>query len=332
MEDALRTALRQRLAEHSLRFEGPTSFDDMVPEMPTQLTMTHTHGSQRLVGLLTATPTLTRALQAQSEMHGESLLLLGPAVHTRSAQHLRAAGIQFLDAAGNAYLNFDGVLIDARGHRLDRHMAPHKHFPERSTNLFTPRRAQVIFVLVSWPSLADASVREIAAAARVSVGQAQSTLRLLDEQDLYDHRSGRLLRRELLAERWAETFVTGLGPKTQLKRFHGEPSRLTLEGHGRIFVSGEQAASWIRNPSTATLYVDDFDPRLAIDNRWRVDGEQNISVRRTFWTIPGDEGPTHFPAPAPPLLVYADLLATREGRQLEAARKVREEHAELWRS
>lgn len=332
MEETVRTALRQRLAEHSLRLGGPTGVEDMVPEMPTPLVMMHTHGSQRVVGLLTRTSTLTRALQAQRDIHGERLLLLGPTVHPRSAQNLRAAGIQFLDAAGNAYLNFDGVLIDVRGRRLDPRIAPHKHLPERSTNLFTPRRAQVIFVLLSWPALADAPVRAIAAAARVSVGQAQSTLRLLDEQELYDHHSGRLLRRELLAERWAETFATGLGPKMQLKQFHGEPSRLLLEGRGEIYVSGEQAAPWIGNPSTATLYVDDFDPRLAFDNRWRTDGEPNISVRRTFWALPEDEGPICFPAPAPPLLVYADLMATREGRQLEAARKVKEEHAELWRS
>lgn len=332
MDETVRKALRERLVEYSLRLEGPTSFDDMVPELPTPLTMLHTHGAQHVMGLVTTAPNLGRARQAQDEIQGERLLLLAPAVHPRSARHLRAAGIQFLDAAGNAHLDFDGVLIDVRGRRLDPHLAPHKHFPERSTNLFTPRRAQVIFVLLSWPALVDASVRTIAAAARVSVGQTQSTLRLLDEQGLYDHRSGRLLRRELLAERWAEAFATGLGPKSQLQQFHGEPSRLMLQGHGEIFVSGEQAAPWIRNPSTATLYVDHFDPRLAFANRWRADEKPNISVRRTFWTLPDDERTAHFPAPAPPLLVYADLVATHESRQLEAARKVKEDHAELWRS
>lgn len=77
----------------------------------------------------TEAPTLTRALQTQGEIHGERLLLLGPVVHPRSARDLRAAGIQFLDAAGNAYLDFEGVLIGVRARRLDPHLAPHKHFP-----------------------------------------------------------------------------------------------------------------------------------------------------------------------------------------------------------
>lgn len=332
MEEAVRTALRQRLGEHTLWFKDPTSFEAMAPEIPTPLTMLHSHGAQQVTALLTSAPTLTRALQAQAEIQRERLFLLGPVVHPRSARDLRAAGIQFLDAAGNAYLNFDGVLIDVRGRKPDPRLAPYKRSSERSTNLFTPRRAQVIFVLLSWPALVDASVRTIAAAAMVSVGQAQSTLRLLDEQDLYDHRSGRLLRRDLLAERWAETYATGLGLKTRLKQFHGDPSRLVLEGHEEIYVSGEQAAPWIRNPGTATLYVDELDLRLALTNHWRTDGDPNIAVRKTFWAIPDGEEVGGFPVLAPPLLIYADLLATHESRQWEAAQKVKEDHAEIWDS
>ena len=101
------------------------------------------HGAQQVTALLTSAPTLTRALQAQAEIQRERLFLLGPVVHPRSARDLRAAGIQFLDAAGNAYLNFDGVLIDVRGRKPDPRLAPYKRSSERSTNLFTPRRAQV---------------------------------------------------------------------------------------------------------------------------------------------------------------------------------------------
>lgn len=332
MEELLLSLVSRRLSEYSLELEGAPALETVVPEEPVTLTMLHPHGSQRVSALLTNTPTLTRALQAQTETHGQRLFLLGPVVHPRSAHDLRAAGIQFLDAAGNAYLDFAGVFIDVRGRRPDPAVTFRESKPGRAANLFAPRRAQVIFALLSWPALAEASVRTIAAAAKVSVGQTQSTLRLLDEQDLYDPRSGRLLRRDALAERWAETFVSGLGPKTRLRQFHGDPSRLALEGHGEIYVSGEQAASWIRNPATATLYVDDLDPRLALVNRWRSNGDQNILVRRTFWAHPGDSQPPSFPAPAPPLLVYADLMGTHEPRQLQAAQKLKEDHAELWGS
>ncbi|MFF5384926.1 type IV toxin-antitoxin system AbiEi family antitoxin [Kocuria rhizophila] len=44
-----------------------------------------------------------------------------------------------------------------------------------------------------------------------------------------------------------------------------------------------------------------------------------------------DPPPSSFPAPAPPLLTYADLKAAGEPRQLEAAQHVKDTHAHLWR-
>ncbi len=60
------------------------------------------------------------------------------------------------------------------------------------------------------------------------------------------------MRREILTERWADAFVTGLGPKTLVQQFHGDPGHLSLASHGVVYVSGEQAAPWINNPETAT--------------------------------------------------------------------------------
>lgn len=60
------------------------------------------------------------------------------------------------------------------------------------------------------------------------------------------------MRREILTERWADAFATGLGPKTLVQQFHGDPGHLSLAGHGVDYVSGEQAAPWINNPETAT--------------------------------------------------------------------------------
>ena len=40
-----------------------------------------------------------------------------------------------------------------------------------------------------------------------------------------------------------------------------------------------------------TLYVMELDPRLAIVNRWRSDGEPNVVVRRKFWNAPDTHRP-----------------------------------------
>lgn len=338
MDHTVQTTLENHLREYSLGIEGPTTLEDLPQEIPTPLQVTHPLGVQRFRVLFTDTPTLTRVLQLE-DVPEEPLLVLASSVHARSAQEFRSAGIQFLDAAGNAYLRFAGVIIDVRGRRPDPSTAPGRRPARASAGLFTPRRAQVIFAVLCWPGLLDAPVRTLAAHARVSVGQAQSTLKILDEQGFIDRWNGILFRPEALAEQWSNAFATGLGPKTLVRQFHGVPSDITLSGCGPVYVSGEQSAPWIENPETATLYVEEFSPRLVFDNRWRTDGVANIMVHSVFWDAPsaawvarhhGVQPPDSFPAPAPPLLVYADLKATGESRQLEAAQQMKENHAHIW--
>ncbi|WP_186313840.1 type IV toxin-antitoxin system AbiEi family antitoxin [Kocuria marina] len=329
MDRTVQDALEHQLMEYSLRVDGPVPLRDLTPEIPAPLQLVHQREAQLFNTVSTDTPTLTRLLRFE-DLTGEPLLVLAPFVHPRSAQQLRNAGIRFLDAAGNAYLRFEGVLIDVRGRRPDPSITLRTRKARTSTNLFAPRRAQVVFALLSWPALLGASVRSIATAAKVSVGQAQSTLELLDEHDFLDRHTGSLLRREVLAEHWADAFATGLGPKTLLHQFRGDPSRMELDGHGAIYVSGEQAAPWIRDPETATLYVEEFSPEMALTNRWRADGTANIMVRSVFWAYPDQDVDPRFPTVAPPLLVYADLKSTRESRQLEAAQQIKESHAHIW--
>ncbi len=331
VSETLRTAIERRLNEYRLGTDGSSSLRDLARETPTPLILTHPLGSQRFRAVVTDSPTLTRVLQLDGEF-GDPLLLLAPAVNPRGAHELRVAGVQFLDAAGNAYLRFGGVLIDVRGRRPDPATVQDRRTLRPSAGLFTPRRAQVIFALLSWPELLHSPVRTVAAAAKVSLGQAQSTMKLLDEQRFLDRRSRRLMRPEVLAERWADAYATGLGPKTLVQQFHGDPAHLDLAGHGVIYVSGEQSASWIKNPETATLYVEDISPTMVLANRWRKDENPNIMIHTAFWLPPGHE--THplssFPSPAPPLLVYADLKSAGESRQLEAAQHVKDSHAHIW--
>lgn len=331
VSEPLKTAIERRLNEYRLCADAPASLQDLERETPTPLLLTHDLGSQHFRAVVTDSPTLTRVLQLDGEV-GDPLLLLAPAVNPRSARELRSAGVQFLDAAGNAYLKFGGVLIDVRGRRPDPATVKNRRALRPSAGLFTPRRAQVIFALLSWPELLHSPVRTVAAAAKVSLGQAQSTMKLLDEQRFLDRRSKRLMRQDVLAERWADAYATGLGPKTLVQQFHGDPARLNLAGHGVVYVSGEQSASWIKNPETATLYVEDISPTMVLANRWRKDGNPNIMIHTAFWLPPGHEAHplSSFSSPAPPLLVYADLKSAGESRQLEAAQHVKDSHAHIW--
>jgi hypothetical protein len=254
--------------------------------------------------------------------HGnEPVLAIARNVGPKTADAYRRAEIQYVDASGNAWLQFGDVLIDVQGRR------PATPRRNRVTgDLFTTSRAQVAGVLLAWPGLWRSTQREVAHAAGVSLGQANNALRLLAEAGFGP--GGRRGDDELL-RLWAATFPTGLAERLTLATFRGDPERIGPVGAQAIYRSGEVAAADLLRPATATLYVEELDPRLAVVNRWRTDAEPNIVVRRAFWHSPGsEEEPTPTKAlRAPWPLVYADLLASEDSRVRGVAEEWRKTHA-----
>jgi hypothetical protein len=244
-------------------------------------------------------------------------------VAARSSDALRRAGVQYLDAAGNAWIEFGDVLVDVRGRPRPDNAAPRTR---AAGNLFSARRAQVVFALLAWPHLWNAPQREISNAAGVSVGQVNHTLKLLRDAR-YGVDGARPDAGDLL-DLWAAAFPAGLAHRLTLATYRGEIGRATVDADGPVSLSGEAAVADLLKPTSLTIYVVDLDPRLPVVNRWRSDGEPNIIVRRKFWSAPGADD--HAPAgaeAAPWPLVYADLLASDDPRARSAAKEWRDRHA-----
>jgi hypothetical protein len=62
-----------------------------------------------------------------------------------------------------------------------------------------------------------------------------------------------------------------------------------------------------------------------VNTRMRLTNDGNTEVLRAFWDPDLAEHPTNV---VPPLLIYADLVATAEPRNLETAREVYERFLE----
>ncbi|MFB7251363.1 type IV toxin-antitoxin system AbiEi family antitoxin [Microbacterium sp. NPDC056234] len=265
---------------------------------------------------------------------GHPLLVLGAKVTPRNADRLRELGVNYLDANGNAYLRFGDVLIDVRGRSGDPVAALHQD-KSVTSNLFSPKRAQVIFALISWPDSVNAKLREIASIARVSVGFAQKTLVDLEAanylQTLGAGRQGRQLNNvDALIDGWVASFPGGLGSPDNTRAFRGtfDPDVLSNDGP-EIYLSGEAAADWLPRNATWSLYCDEIPSRAAAAGRWTArSSSPNIFVRPIFWTTPAVHTTGRIQV-APPLLVYADLVSSGESRQREAAERYRSEHVGL---
>ncbi|MFI5936723.1 type IV toxin-antitoxin system AbiEi family antitoxin [Actinoplanes sp. NPDC051494] len=265
---------------------------------------------------------LTRIKPAESG----PLLVIGDRIDRRSADAFRAANIQFLDARGNAFIAFGDVFIDVRGRtgsgaRLPAYPSASEARP--SANLFSRGRAQVIMALLAWPELVGGRRREIARASGTSLGQAHNVLTHLEDAGFLLSTSAEMTKFDELLAWWTAAYPTGLGPRLELARFHGDPRR-PLQSDGPVRLSGETAAGvGIVHPATVTIYLDSVDQKLPVVNRWSTDPDRvrNVFVRRKFWTSPRpDEEDPEVPVQNGPWpMVYADLMATGDARLAEVA-------------
>lgn len=255
----------------------------------------------------------------------EPALVIGSRIPPRLVASIRRNGDWYVDSLGNAFISAPGIRVDIRGQRPPA--TPTR--AARSKNLFSPRRAQVVFCLLTWPELLTAPVRTVARAAGVSPAIANQTGQALREEGYGYPGAKRLERYDDLLDRWADAFPLGLGRDLVLGQFAGETDpHAWVESGIPVYLSGESAVPKIRG-TTLTMYVPKISVPAVIGSRWRalrVDEEPEIIVRRTFWEAPDPMSRAERGANiAPEILIYADLLSSRDPRQREVALTMREE-------
>jgi hypothetical protein len=141
----------------------------------------------------------------------------------------------------------------------------------------------------------------------------------------------RLLAPQRLAEEWVLLYPVRLRPKLVVGRFTApdpgwwQAARIDPR---RAVWGGEVAADRLTGrlkPGRQTLYVWGPPDEILLTNRLRPDERGDVEILEAFWR-PAEKGGTDTADVAPPLLVYADLMATGDPRNVEVARLVRERH------
>jgi hypothetical protein len=325
---------RDRLAEFGITLEIDSLDHPRDAGVDAIVTLSRTDARARYAAEVKVPMTLS-ALARQSSSVPYPRLIVGDRISRRSAVAYRGAGIQFVDALGNAFITFGSVLVDVQGRTepIDQSMrggatARRSHQP---TNLFSPGRAQVILALLAWPELAGGRVREVANAAGLSVGQTHDALGRLEQAGFLIPPSKKLTRTGELLDYWTAAYPAGLGRRLEIAQYHGDPSK-PVRSERPCYISGESAEGVdIARPATLTVYLDKTDTQLPILNRWSrsPDRRPNVFVRRKFWISPRphEEDPATTAQNAPWPLVYADLVAAGDARLGEVARTWRARNA-----
>jgi hypothetical protein len=264
-------------------------------------------------------------LRAQGKALRQPQLLIAPYITREVAERCRQLHLPFIDAAGNAYLEAPGLLVYVVGQARPVDLRRDNY---RALN---PAGLKLIFALLCRPELLNENYRKIAMAAAVGLGTVSSDMKDLETRGFFNlktHSARRkLLDPERMLEEWVTHYPVTLRPKLNLGRFQAEPDRLRQADltRQRAFWGGEPAAEKLTRylkPARFTIYAHEPLAKLIAAGRMRAAENGNVEILARFWNFDADK---NFPDVVPPILAYADLLATHDGRNAEVARMIYEQ-------
>lgn len=270
--------------------------------------------------------TLSKAGIAQAaleaEKAGEKRMLVAEYVSQPQAEKLRSLGIQFFDTAGNAYFNEPGLYIFVNGRKA-------KIRKQITPRLFRPPGMKLLFAFLTEQNLENESYRRITAETGIPTPTVGVFMKDLEKAGYLLRKQGNerlIVRRSELLRRWVEnygeTFRATLNPvRLRSTKYDGrwwdavEIGKYGTANWGGE-IGGEQLTGHLK-AETATVYSDSMLPKLQAKYGLVRDGGGNIEILKKFWKREREIGDI-----APPLVVYADLIATADRRNLETAQMI----------
>jgi hypothetical protein len=254
------------------------------------------------------------------------LMLAAPYITPRIAEKCRELNLPFVDVAGNAYLREPGLNIYVIGQKK-----PEDLNQAQPGRINTIAGLKLTFAILCHPKLLNGTYRELAQAAGIALGAVGPVIKELEAKRYiaaFAVRNYRVINPEKLVQEWTTFYPTTLRPKLNARRFRVEEAEELFDRDLQSFDAywgGEMAANRLTHyltPAMFTIYVRHTPTRLAADLRLRLDVNGNVELLNAFWPRWRWEEKTT----VPPLLAYADLMATTDGRNLEAARVIYEQH------
>ena len=110
-------------------------------------------------------------------------LLITRIIKNDTAELLKNLDINYIDAAGNAYINVPPLFINIKGQKLTQNIGTQQviNNADKDAGLFQPAGLQIIFALLCNPKLERNPYREIAEMANVALGTVHATMKLLEK-------------------------------------------------------------------------------------------------------------------------------------------------------
>ncbi len=265
-------------------------------------------------------------------------LLIFDYVTEAMASQLREAKINYLDKAGNAYLDIAPIFVLIQG-------KPKIKTSEGLTTqrLFNETGLKVVLALLANDNLLNASYRKIADHANVSMGTIGWVLRELKDSAYIEKNSNThsWINRAALIKKWAEAYPV-LKTKYRIGTYYSQTSdwwqSIDLKVYGGILGGEISACSYSShtNPQSAVIYTGQHKHHNLIRDLGLLrsappKGKRlfRIEILEKYWGLIEDvnaaQDSTHTLL-SHPLITYADLLDTWDSSNRTLAKEIAEKY------
>jgi hypothetical protein len=275
----------------------------------------------------TVTDTVIGRLKHQFEEHPGRWLVVTRYIPQHLAKKMRELNIQFIDTVGNAYIDDPPILIFMHGNKPNLPLAF-----AREEGLLGRAGLHVVFALLCNRELEKATYRDIAQAANVALGTAAGVLKDLHRQGFLIELGGevrKLTKKKELFDKWTTAYAERLRPKRLIGRytanrpdFWQDINLLPYDAQWGGEVAANKMVHYLK-PEVVTIYTRRPVNEIVLALKLRKNDEGNVELRERFWKFELGETKKDL---VPPLLVYADLLATADARNVETAKMVYNEY------
>jgi len=254
-----------------------------------------------------------------------SFIFIAKYISADTAKTLKSLRINYLDTSGNCYIQTKNFLIYVSGQKVQRNQKTNQ------AKIFQESGIKLLFQLLSNPDNLQLSYRELTELADISIGSVSNIMTELEKEHfILRTKTKRVLKNKSnLLERWIIAYHDVLRPRLLKKQMRfskketlSEWKSLPLKGKG--LWGEEPGASLLTNhinPETFTIYTTENWQNLSTALGLIPDGTGNVEILQQFWVNKNSDKTKQI---VPPLLIYADLMQSGYGRNVETAKLILE--------
>jgi hypothetical protein len=264
------------------------------------------------------------ATALEAKQSKEKLVLITEYISQPQATKLRELDVSYFDTAGNAYFTGSDLYILVTGQKK-------KIVREKIPSLFRPPGMKLLFAFLTNRGLEEESYRSISSKIGVPTPTVGVFMGDLEKAGFLVKRgTGKrfIVRQDELFKRFVENYGESFRQTLNPVRFRSRKvdgrwwENVDISQFNACWggETGGAALTKHLRPEVATIYADSLLPKFQAKYGLIREETGNIEIVRRFWKT-GEIGNV-----APPLIVYADLMATADRRNIETAELIYERY------